>query len=66
MQQGLKSVDEAANELGISVHTVRAWVSMRKITFVKMGRRVMFKPDDLDSFINNNRVEARLPKGGLN
>ncbi len=66
MQQNLKSVSEAATELGISIHTLRAWVSMRKIPYVKLGRRVMFLQDDLDSFVKRNRVEARLPVGGLN
>ncbi len=65
MSQRLMSYEEAADELGISIHTMRSWVSAGKITFVKLGSRVMFLRKDLESFILKHRVKAELPKGGL-
>ena len=65
MSDNLMSYEEAADELGISIHTMRSWVSAGRITFVKLGSRVMFLRKDLESFIQKHRVEANMPEGGL-
>jgi excisionase family DNA binding protein len=52
------SVVEAAKEMGISVHTLRAWVRQRRISYLKLGRRVLLEPQDVQRFIDANRVEA--------
>ena len=57
--QKLYSVPEAAEYLNISIHTLRAWISQRRIPFIKLGRRVCFRPEDLTEFINNCAVEAK-------
>ena len=43
----LLSVSEAAALLGVSIHTVYAWVSAGRIPLVKLGRRTLFDPDAL-------------------
>jgi excisionase family DNA binding protein len=54
------SLDEGAERLGISVHTLRAWsVYQRRVPFLRMGRRILFKLSDLEAFERRNRVEAR-------
>ncbi len=53
----LLSVEEAAGFLRLSKHTIRAWISQRKLPFVKLGGRVLFRQDDLNSFINSNLVK---------
>jgi excisionase family DNA binding protein len=44
----------AAEYLGIARSTLDHWVSDRRIVFVKMGRLVKFRKNDLDRFIAKN------------
>jgi excisionase family DNA binding protein len=58
------SLEEGANRLGISPHTLRAWsVYQRKVPFLRMGRRILFKLSDLEAFEQQHRVEARETGG---
>ncbi len=59
----LLSVDEAANYLGISPGTLRNWLSMRRITYVKVGRLTKLSKDVLDRFIAEHTVEAVIDRG---
>jgi excisionase family DNA binding protein len=54
----MKSVTEAASVLGISPHTLRAWIRSRRISFHRIGRRILFAPPDLHKFIRAHRVPA--------
>ncbi|MEW6386326.1 MAG: helix-turn-helix domain-containing protein [Thermodesulfobacteriota bacterium] len=63
MEEGLLSVIEAARFLGISPYTLRSWISMRKVDFVKLGRRTLFRPSDLKKLIQKGLVEARTQHG---
>jgi len=54
----MKSVVEAAGVLGISPHTLRAWIRGRRIPFHRLGRRIVFAPTDLQKFIRAHRVPA--------
>jgi excisionase family DNA binding protein len=56
---GLLSVVEAAQYLGISKGTLYNWMSMRRIEYVKVGRRTVFRQAALDRFINENTVPTR-------
>jgi excisionase family DNA binding protein len=60
----LLTVEEAANELRVSRHTMRSWVSQKRITYQKIGRRVFFKRTVLQDFIESSTVKAYKPKGG--
>jgi excisionase family DNA binding protein len=55
----LLSITEAAERLGVSRHTLNGWVSKRKISFIKLGRRTLFNPSDLEKLIKANTVEPR-------
>ena len=55
----LVSVKEAAGEMKVSVHTIRAWFAQRKIPFVKLGRRTLLRREDLEDFVNRNVVKAQ-------
>jgi excisionase family DNA binding protein len=50
--------NEAADVLGISPWTLRHWVCERKITFIRKGRLVRFRPEDLERFMNSGVVKA--------
>lgn len=56
----LLTMVEASEYLGISKLTMYGWVSARKIRFVKIGRLVKFKQQDLDQWIDRHTVIARL------
>lgn len=54
-------VDEkaAATRLGLSVETLQQdRVKARRIPYIKIGRRVLYKPSDLSAFIESCRVTA--------
>jgi excisionase family DNA binding protein len=49
---------ELAEYLGISIYTVDAWVSQKRIPFIKMGgRKVMFDKKEIEKWIDEQRVE---------
>jgi excisionase family DNA binding protein len=60
----LLTVKEAADELRLSPHTLRSWVSQKRITYQKIGRRVFFKREALNDLIESSTVKAYKPKGG--
>jgi excisionase family DNA binding protein len=53
------SLLEAAPLLGVSPHTLRAWAQARRISFHRLGRRLVFDPGDLEQFLAAHRVVAR-------
>jgi excisionase family DNA binding protein len=48
MGEKLLSISEAAEQLGLSIHTVRSWVQKRQIRHYKLGRRVLISPESLE------------------
>ena len=56
--EGLLDVPRAAKVLGISPKTLRDHVLHRRIDYVKVGARVLFRPDRLVEFIERNTVHA--------
>jgi excisionase family DNA binding protein len=55
----LLTIDEAAKYLGISKLTLYGWVSARKVGFIKVGRLVKFKQEQLDKWIDEHTVKPR-------
>ena len=55
----LLTLDEARQELKISIHTIRAWTYQKRFPTVKLGRRVLIKREDLEQFVNSNVIEAK-------
>jgi|YNPBryantNP2012_1023418.scaffolds.fasta_scaffold46936_2 excisionase family DNA binding protein len=51
--------NEAAELLGISPYSLRGKVSRREIKFVKFGRRVLFRKEDLLELIEKCTVQPR-------
>lgn len=49
----------AARTLGLSPHTLRAWVRARRIPFYRCGRRILFSRADLECMLAASRIEAR-------
>jgi excisionase family DNA binding protein len=59
-----RSLPEAAERLGVSPHTLRLWaVYRRRVPFVRLGRRIVFREQDLAAFERRNLVKAREGRG---
>jgi excisionase family DNA binding protein len=56
--QPLLSVPEGAKILGVSIPTLRQWLSQRRIAIIKVGRLTKLKLEDIREFIERNRKEA--------
>ena len=52
----LLSVEEAAKILGVNEQTVRRWVREGRIKASKVGRLIRIKEEDLNTFLEGNRV----------
>jgi excisionase family DNA binding protein len=54
----LLDVSRAAHLLGISVKTLRDWIQGRRIDYVKVGTRVMIRPETIRQFVTSNTRSA--------
>jgi len=55
----LLSPQELSDVLSISIETVYAWTSQKRIPFIKMGRLVRFNVDEVNKWLEKQRVEAQ-------
>ncbi len=64
-QGGLQLVteQEVAVRYQVTIHSVRRWRREGRITFLKIGRQVLFRPRDLEQFEGSHEVvlKALLP-----
>lgn len=61
MSSQLRTVEQAAADLGLSVHTIRAWIARRKIGHVRLGRAVRIPISEIERLIERGTVPA-LPE----
>lgn len=54
----LLTVAAAAAQLGLSVGTLRNWISMRRIEYVKVGRLTRIRQSTLDRFVAEHTITA--------
>jgi len=59
METELLDPREAAKAMRCSIHTVRAWTFQRKLPVVRLGRKVLFRREDIENFINKNVIGAK-------
>ena len=50
-------VTGAADWLGVEVRFVRRLVAERRVAYYKVGRHLRFDANDLDDFLDTNRVD---------
>ena len=53
-----RTVSEAAEELGLSVHTVRAWVASRRLAHLRLGRAIRIPAAEIRRVIEESTVPA--------
>jgi len=54
----LISPAELAETLGISIETVYAWTSQKKLPYIKLGRLVRFRKDEIDNWLKDKMIKA--------
>ena len=55
----LLDVHAAAERLGVSPFTIRAWLRQRRLEHVKLGRRVLVPESAIRRFVEQNTIPAR-------
>jgi len=53
------SLGEAADALGVSPHTLRAWKRQGRLGYVKLGRRVFIPENEVTKLLDKNFFPAR-------
>jgi excisionase family DNA binding protein len=53
-----RTVAEAATDLGLSVHTIRAWVAARRLAHIRLGRAIRIPAAEIRRVIERNTVPA--------
>ena len=56
----LINVETTAEVLGVAPKTVRKWVSIRYIPYLKIGSRVLFRPKSLELWLNQKETKSWL------
>jgi len=54
----LLSLEEAAKQLHLSIHTLRAWKIQKRFPIVKLGRRILVKQEVIESLVEENIIKA--------
>ena len=50
---------EGAKDLRLSIYTLRSWVAQRRIPFVRLGRRILLRREDVEALISKNVVPSK-------
>lgn len=53
-----RTVSEAAEELGLSVHTIRAWIAERRLAHLRLGRAIRIPAAEIRRVIEDSTVPA--------
>ena len=53
-----RTVSQAAEELGLSVHTIRAWVACRRLAHLRLGRAIRIPAAEIRRVIEQATVPA--------
>lgn len=61
-QAPLRSLQHTAERLGVSIHTLRAWIFRREIPYVKVGRAVRISDTVIDRIIANGTHAAHTER----
>jgi excisionase family DNA binding protein len=55
---GLRSLPQAAEELGVTVACLRAWIYRRQISYIKVGRVIRIRPETIEAIVERGTVPA--------
>ncbi|MSO29794.1 MAG: DNA-binding protein [Acidobacteria bacterium] len=55
------SVAKAATDLGLSIHTIRAWIAQRRIAHVRLGRSIRIPASEIRRLLDDGLTPAERP-----
>ena len=58
-QEQLKTVQQAADQLGLAPVTIRSWMAARRIGYVKLGRSVRIPQSEICRVIDEGMTPAK-------
>ena len=60
------TVEETATALGLSRHTVRAWITQRRLGHVRLGRSIRVPVSEVSRLLDDNfrPAKSELGRGG--
>ena len=54
------NVKELSGLTGLKQSTIYQWVSQRKIPYIKLGKKILFDPDKINKWIEENTVKVGM------
>jgi len=54
------NVKELSRLTGLKQSTIYQWVNQRKIPYIKLGKKVLFDPDKINKWIDENTVKVGI------
>ena len=63
MTPQLRTVEQAAADMCVSVHTIRAWIARRKIGSVRLGRAVRVPVSEIERLVERGTIPALDDRG---
>ncbi len=57
------TIDETATALGLSRHTVRAWIAQRRLGHVRLGRSIRVPTSEVSRLLADNFRPAKATLG---
>src|SRR5690348_6162293 len=65
MHHDMLTVSETAGLARLKPSTIRRWILDRKISYLKLGRRVFIRRQDLDALIAESLIPAKKRNGAV-
>lgn len=65
MLEKLMNIEATADVLGVSVHTLYAWVSSGRLPVVKVGARSMFAPKEIERWVAERSKRENVGQDGV-
>ena len=60
MIQELINVKELAKIIKVKRGTIYLWVNQKRIPYIKLGKRVLFNPKDINRWIKENTINEKM------
>jgi excisionase family DNA binding protein len=54
-----RTVDQAAEALNVSKHTIRAWIANRRIGYVRLGRAIRVPVGEINRLLTSGTVPPK-------
>jgi len=55
------TVEAIADRLGVTHWTVRTWLKQGRVSYTKVGRRLLVRAEDVEALLERNHSPARRP-----